>query len=302
MKKIIKSVNFTRQGMSKFKLYFFAAFLMHNVAYAQEGQLDFSFDPGTGANNAIFTTSIQPGTGGKIIVGGTFNSFNGSPVNYFLRLNSDGTVDNSFNIGTAANLHVYAIAMQPDGKILLGGSFTTYNGIPVGHVVRLHGNGQRDMTFTTTGVNNPVLKINIQKDGKILLSGTFDKYLARLNSNGTIDNTLTFTGTYGPPIPGANNSILAVGTTSNEQILIGGQFTEFSSISQNRIARIHKFNGMLDGLFNVGTGVNNAVRDIAVQKDDKIIIVGDFTSYNGTTRNRIARINTDGSLDNSFNP
>src|SRR5206468_1632456 len=73
------------------------------------------------------------------------------------------------------------------------------------------------------------------------------------------------------------------------KIIIGGDFTTYSGTTRNRIARINA-DGTLDASFNPGTGASGTVYSTAVQSDGKIIIEGSFTSYNGTGRNRIARV------------
>ena len=78
-------------------------------------------------NGTINVTAIQ--SDGKIIVAGDFYTFEGASTNRIVRLNADGTRDNSFNAGTGFNGSTFALAIQPDGKILVGGNFTTFNNI-----------------------------------------------------------------------------------------------------------------------------------------------------------------------------
>src|SRR5690554_3203657 len=95
--------------------------------YAQtHGSLDTSFDIGNGFNQGVLSTALQPD--GKILVGGAFIEYNWEPQNRIIRLNTDGSLDDSFNIGTGFNNLVFSIAVQPDGKIIIGGGFTAYNG------------------------------------------------------------------------------------------------------------------------------------------------------------------------------
>jgi hypothetical protein len=76
---------------------------------------------------------------GKVLIGGEFTSVNGTNQNSIARLNADGSLDSSFNPGTGANGRVFAIALQPDGKVLIGGDFLTANGVLRPHVARLYG-------------------------------------------------------------------------------------------------------------------------------------------------------------------
>jgi len=113
----------------------------------------------SGANWVVITIAAQ--SDGKIILGGGFTKFNGVTVNYIVRLNSDGTVDTAFAANTGAfvgaNSNIYRIAIQSDGKILVGGGFTAFNGTVTNYILRLNSDGTRDTTFTTnagTAANN----------------------------------------------------------------------------------------------------------------------------------------------------
>jgi uncharacterized delta-60 repeat protein len=99
--------------------------------------LDASFNPGTGADHWVNSIALQPD--GKILIGGYFDTYNGTTRNRIARLNTDGSLDASFNPGTGANDGVRSIALQPDGKILIGGLFTAYNGTGRNRVARIRG-------------------------------------------------------------------------------------------------------------------------------------------------------------------
>src|SRR5437867_3292553 len=103
------------------------------LADAGGGNLDPSFDPGTGADDVVYAITLQPD--GKIIIGGSFSHYNGISRNNIARLNPDGSLDASFDPGTGAENNnpgtthfVRAIALQPDRKIIIGGGFFSYNG------------------------------------------------------------------------------------------------------------------------------------------------------------------------------
>ncbi|MBW8051254.1 MAG: T9SS type A sorting domain-containing protein, partial [Cytophagales bacterium] len=263
-----------------------------------DGTLDGIFTVGTGANDYVYTTSIQ--SDGKIIIGGFFTSYNGTAINYIARLNADGTLDSTFTVGTGADWTVETTSIQSDGKIIIGGSFTSYNGTARNRIARLNANGTLDSTFTVgTGANGAVRTTSIQSDGKIIIGGNFTSYngtarnkIARLNADGTLDGTFTV-GT------GADSRVYTTSIQSDGKIIIGGQFTSYNGTARNRIARLNA-DGTLDSTFTVGTGASSWVYTTSIQSDGKIIIGGQFTSYNGTVRNRIARLNTDGTLDSTF--
>src|SRR5262245_8619702 len=113
-----------------FSFLFFVAF--HFFASAQPGSLDATFNPGTGANDIVYSVIQQPN--GKIIIGGEFSAYNGTSRIRLARLNADGSLDASFNPGSGANNYVLSMALQSDGKIVIGGFFTTYNGTARNHI------------------------------------------------------------------------------------------------------------------------------------------------------------------------
>lgn len=267
-----------------------------------DGTLDGTFTTGvSGFDLSVNVLAVQ--TDGKIVVGGNFSDYNGTIRNYVARLNADGTLDGSFvPAGTGLDNVVYALAIQTDGKILVGGNFTHYNGTMRNYVARLNTNGSLDGSFAPTppGLDNNVFTIAVQTDGKILVGGSFTNYngtarnsIARLNADGTLDATFT-TG-----VSGFNLSVSTIAIQPDGKILVGGDFTDYNGTSRNYIARLNA-NGTLDGTFVVGSGFDVAVSAIVVQPDGKILVGGLFTTYNSMTRNRITRLNADGTLDMTF--
>ncbi|MDP1728505.1 MAG: T9SS type A sorting domain-containing protein [Bacteroidota bacterium] len=280
----------------------FTAFSFYVKAQPGSGSLDATFNPGDGANDLVETTAIQ--SDGKIIIGGGFNSYNGTTRNRIARINANGSLDTTFNPGTGANLSIYTTAIQSDGKIVIGGDFNTYNGTTKYRIARLNANGTLDATFnqgTGTGAGDKVVTTAIQSDGKIIIGGSFYAYngtarkgIARLNANGSLDATFN-------PGTGVDGTVYTTAIQSDGKIIIGGAFTTYNGTARNYIMRLNA-DGSLDATFNPGTGANTSVKTTAIQGDGKIIIGGIFISYNGTARNRIARLNADGSLDATFNP
>lgn len=265
-----------------------------------DGSTDASFT--IGANNWVVAIAIQ--SDGKILIGGDFTLYNGVARNRIARLNSDGTLDTSFTVGTGANSTVRAIAIQPDGKIIVGGNFTTYAGATANRIVRVNTNGSYDSTYLyNAGFNSAIFDIEMEADGRHTVVGDFTIYngnainrIARFNANGVID------GTVNPVLGGANAIIYSITKTADNKYLIGGDFTSYNGLSINRIAKLNA-NLTIDSSFNPGTAANAAINTISIQTDDKIIIGGDFTSYNGTVRTRLARLDdvTLNSEDFNFN-
>src|SRR6202000_2029622 len=114
---------------------------------------DTTFNPGTGASDSIRAVTIQPD--GGILVGGLFTNFNGVVCNHIVRLNSNGSVDSTFTPGLGANNVVLSIAVQTDGRIVLGGSFSLCSGVTRNSITRLMPNGTVDPTINFgTGANS----------------------------------------------------------------------------------------------------------------------------------------------------
>lgn len=159
------------------KIIILLLFLTHLLttidAIAQvSGDNDPTFYPVTGANTDVLSMAIQ--SDGKTIIGGGFTIYDDSTRSRIARLNTNGTLDTSFNPGMGANDSVSSISIQSDGKIVLGGAFTGYNGSSKNYLVRLNINGTLDETFNVgTGVNNWVNSTVIQSDGKIIIGGFF---------------------------------------------------------------------------------------------------------------------------------
>ncbi|NWL00893.1 calcium-binding protein [Flavobacterium collinsii] len=279
--------------------------------FAQQGKVDITFNTkddgqnGDGFNAPVRTLLLQKD--GNLIVGGEFLNLNGSPVTYLTRLNPDGSVDDSFNTGTGFNGKVYASYLQEDGKIILGGSFTNYNGVSAGRLIRLNPDGSYDGSFDTTvgaaGVTVAataiVYDIAMKEDGKIIIVGSFAKYnattvnrVARILPNGKLDSSFS-TGN------GSALNITHVRITPNNKIILTGNFAKFNTTAANKIIQLHE-NGSVDESFNYGNGFDDDVNAIALRPDGKIILGGNFTTYNDISANRIVCLNEDGIIDESF--
>jgi len=277
---------------------------------AQAGSVDLTFNPtdagyglGEGANNDVQGSALQPD--GKVIIGGTFTTYNGTGSNRIARLHTDGSLDAGFTIGTGFNSTVSVIVRQPDGKVLVGGGFTSFNGTSRVRVARLNADGTLDTGFDPgTGASSSVFAIALQPDGKILLGGSFSTFngtararLARLNTDGTLDATFD-------PGTGPNNQVEALLVQPNGKILVGGPFSTFNGTTRGSIVRLESSGALDAGGFNSGTGTTTSggVKTMALQADGKIFIAGTFINYNGTLRNRVARLLGTGAIDVTFDP
>ncbi|MBL0126477.1 MAG: T9SS type A sorting domain-containing protein [Flavobacteriales bacterium] len=276
------------------------------IGLAQAGAIDPSFNPidignnnGDGAQNTTCAV-LQPD--GKVVIAGLFNQYNGMDRARIARTLPDGTIDLSFDPGTGFNSNVNKVILQSDGKIIAVGDFTSFNGTPCGRIARLNTNGTLDPSFSTgTGFAYTVYDVALQTDGRIIAVGNFwdfngvaRKNIARLNTDGTLDPSLA-------PGTGFNYYVNAVAIQADGKIIAAGDFGSFNGTPLNRIARLNA-DGTLDGSFSIGTGFNASVYGLTIQPDGSVLVGGGFTVYNGTTRNGIARLSTNGVLDGSFNP
>ncbi|MBS0632647.1 MAG: putative Ig domain-containing protein [Verrucomicrobia bacterium] len=308
-------------------------FLRNRIARLNaDGTLDQSFDPNCGdpatggsLTPQVNTILLQPD--GKILIGGGFTSLqpNGAtsatPVNRLARLKADGTLDSSFNPNVTINNMVWALAMQPDGKILVGGGFTALtlpneaNAPQRDRLTRLNRDGTLDLTYLHTNPDNLVTAIALQRDGRILVGGNFGKFivdpgadpvvrnhLAGLTSTGAIDTTF---------VPDANGNITSLVVQPDGKLLVGGYFSvlrsnDFTTVPTRGFIGRYNTDGSLDLDFT--PSANYAVLSISLQADNRIVVGGNFNTFQSSatsipvTRNRLARLNTDGTLDKTFEP
>ncbi len=260
-----------------------AVVLPGTVSFAAQ---NFSVKEGDGF--ATITMTRTGGSDNQVVAKVSLTDVTTSPADYRY---APGSLDTSFNPGTGADGVVYATALQPDGKIIIGGSFSNFNGVSANRIARLNPNGFPDLTFNPGGsgvANSPggvvgsVWAVAIQADGKILIGGYFKTYngtprnsIARLNADGSLDTS--FDPASGPAPDSALTKIIV---QPDGKIIIGGGFTSFNGTSRNHIARLN-VDGSLDTTFDPGTGSNGGLSDVALQVDGKIIIGGFFTNYNG---------------------
>ncbi|MEO6034418.1 MAG: delta-60 repeat domain-containing protein [Verrucomicrobiota bacterium] len=273
---------------------------------------DGSVDPTFTASVSYWVRYMAIQQDGKIVIGGYFNYVEGQSRNLLARLNPDGSLDNTFDVGTGCvggmgvavdgktNAFVFAIAVQPDQKILVGGNFTNYNGVQRRGVVRLNTNGVIDTNFSGNGVNNWLRSMRIQDNGQIILTGWFTEYnnrtynrMVRVNSDGSADPT--FNAYFGDYTSAYTSAGLEGG-----KMIVGGHTINTNSVFQQEVVRLN-VDGTYDTNFNNGgQGANDKIESVAIQSDGKIVIGGYLSLYNGVGVQNIARLNADGSLDASF--
>lgn len=166
------------------------------------------------------------------------------------RLNADGTLDPSFDPGDGANGTIYAVALQPDGKVLVGGSFSTFAGVARSRIARLNSDGTFDTNFVKMA-NSSVNSVAAQHADKILAGGTFAQIsdrgsawystnyhaFMRLDSEGNVDASFRMgNGTEAIESPPFNwvKTLLIIG----DRAVIGGDFTHYQGVRRRRLAQI----------------------------------------------------------------
>jgi|GEM_PF-1164951 len=278
--------------------------------------------------SVVYATAVQPD--GKILIGGAFTSVQGESRRHFARLNADGSIDTAFDVTTEGSIYdgagfVTCVAVQPDGKILVGGDFTAIKphgaaqSTPRHGFARLNADGTLDSTFDPHP-NSPVYAIAIQPDGKIVIGGNFSTLqpagagsptlrfcAARLNPNGSIDPD------FDPHISGENPAIVtSIALPPGGKVLIGGYFDSLQphadgpTFTRHHLARLNA-DGSVDPDF-ADYHIAGYVGAVALQADGKILVGGDFSGIqdpgaaNPSLREKLARINADGSLDLLYNP
>lgn len=264
------------------------------------GTLDVTFSPRSGPNNTVRSMALQED--GRLVIGGFFTSVHSTNRARIARLLSDGSVDRFFNPGAGADNPVYAVAICPDGRIAVGGAFTTMNGISRAGIVLLETNGTVSATFDPgSGVVGTVFAVAVQPDGKIIIGGDFSTVngaarprLARLNVDGSLD--ASFDAGTGP-----DGTVRAIALQPDGKVLVGGSFTSINGTTRGRMARLTS-GGAVDTAFLAAVdGADGDVNAIALQFDNKVIVAGEFSTFNGVSRRGITRLNRNGKTDATIN-
>lgn len=278
--------------------------------YDANGALDTSFGSGgkvttaIGSNSRIRGLAVQPD--GKIVAaGGTY--VGSDPELLIARYNSDGSLDTSFGSGgtvvapiTDSGSAVSTLALQPDGKIVVGG----LSGNNVSFIARYNGNGSLDTSFGSGGIVTPayngLTSLALQPDGKIVATGAAYGYLEveRFNPAGTPDETFGQNATASSSVPGYAS---AIAVQQDGEIVVAGDGNNSDSLGLVRFDA----NGLVDSSFArgdsdpIGSGAPVDVNALGVQRDGRIVLAGDAGA--GSTRKvLVVRFNADGTQDTNF--
>ncbi|NDA67422.1 MAG: hypothetical protein EBY09_12415, partial [Verrucomicrobia bacterium] len=270
-----------------------------NVAHLDAtGAADLNFNLGNQTTDgSVLALGLQ--ADGKLLVGGQFTKLMGVPQPFVGRLNTDGTLDNTFNVGGGPDAPVRALLVLPDGTVFIAGDFTTVNGVASPRLARLTTNGTVDATFATQlngGLDGPVFDLALQGGNNIVVAGQFTKAgnlshlnLARVGTNGTVDPTFTTS---------VNDYVNKVAVQPDGKVILGGGFTAVNGLARSRVARLN-VGGSVDANINFGFGADADVEAVLVQPDDlRIVLGGQFQNFNGVPRAGLVRLNGRDSTDN----
>jgi uncharacterized delta-60 repeat protein len=299
-----------------------------------DGSLDMSFitNIGTGISGNSQLNKVVIQSDNKIILGGKFPTFNGVLKNSIARLNSDGTIDNTFNTGSGFTVYspvsftfepgqIRDIKLKTNGQIIVSGGWTRLNNIPINSgLIQFNSNGSLDASYNIdTTIYGRIITFDIQNDGKtVIFMDKSTQYglishsrysLRRFNTNGSIDNTFSLSNTIlsEENIGGNMNNfageylrIYEIKCLNSGKILIGGTFLNTFGVNNKNICRLNA-NGTVDNTFqgNVNSP-HTEISAIEEQTDGKIIIGGKFSLYNNISTNNIVRVNSNGIFDSSF--
>ncbi len=255
-----------------------------------DGSTDTTFNVVEGFNDIPTKLLVQ--ADGKILAIGNFSSYNGTARSGIVRINGDGSVDNTFAPVVNSGSVINALALGDGGKIYIGGNFTTVNGQTRSGIARLNADGSLDAGFNPT-IGNPVINsIVVQTDGKVTVGGAFSGVngfnrvnLVRFNADGSVDTTF---------------NAGSISTVNQLDIQGDGKYVVYAG----SLIRLNA-NGTTDSTFqspSFSTSQSSFIISFIPQADGSIIVGGNFSSVNGTTRPNIARIKSDGSLDLLFVP
>lgn len=278
-----------------------------------DGSLDKAFNSGVGLTDTYpeggeappFVSHLLATPTGQVVVIGSFTAFNGVARHNMLRLQANGALDAGFNApADLANFdRVDSAALQPDGRLLLALPGPTGNTL-----VRLNADGTRDSGFAPPGVESADALI-VQPDGRILVGGST---VMRPLATGTVDPTFTViipTGDYG------GSGVSALALEPGGKVMVGGPFTALNYVAAPHLARING-NGSIDASFNVGTGPGDPevgshdpfdpsglatnVTEVDLDAAGRVVVSGNFTTFNGAARKQVVRLDASGSVDPGF--
>ena len=282
-----------------------------------DGSADETFNPGIGSDATVTHIALQ--STGQIIIGGAFATVNGTAKAGIARLGTSGALDaTAFGTGLSGG-SIQALTIQADDKVLIGGNFSHLNGAAVPKLLRLTAAGALDSTFTQlvpTSEGGSSLAANyfeaitsiLSLPDKIIVGGW--NPVMYFNGSPTDHNAMIFVlqlgnGAYYSMINfrGKPTDVWALARRSDGQVTAGGSFTQLDDGTEAYYRGLCLLSGTYfqpDAAFRPIVGGQANIRSVAVQSDGKIIAGGDFNLAGGLAKNGVARLNTDGTVDDTL--
>lgn len=308
--------------------------------------IDQAFKVVSGTNNTI--NDFLRLQNGNYFVVGSFTNFDNkasvaAPVNRLAVIGNQGDFLTAFLFKNGADGTVNSVNRLSNGAYMITGNFGAYNNrTNLSNVVRLNSDGTLDSTIVTVinltpekpqnsldtvstfngGVDGTIQKSFLDANDNLYIVGSFKRYkkvyydrstrdnkvtdittmnqVAKLKADGTLDSTYNFNAVTRQSYAGGNGGINSAIMQGDGKIILVGDFSTFNGVSVNHIVRL-KTDGTVDETFNSGLGADDAITSITYNAlTQRILVAGLFKNYNGTLTNGVALLNTDGSLDPSF--
>lgn len=258
-------------------------------------------------SNPFALVTLAPYEDGRLLVGGFFTQYNGTARNRIARLNPNGTLDTTFSIGTGFNSSTERLLLQDDGKILVTGAFSSYNGTTRNRLARLNSDGSLDTTLAVgTGFNNVTLDTFQNEDGSYYVAGYFTQYdgntanhVVKIGATGAIDNSFSTGSTAFSP--GGNNRVIGLlqDPQSSSFFVYGYDFTTYQGATAGRIIKLTE-TGAKDESFDAGSGFNNSVLAFRWTDEGNLFAGGSFTTYKGISTQKAIILNPNGDIIQTF--
>ncbi len=245
-----------------------------------DGSVDPTFNAGSGTgfdSFSVFGLAQQPD--GQVLLAGAFTTVNGVARSHIARLNADGSLDLGFNPGSGADGMTNCLVVLPDGHILLGGDFFTYNGTARSSLARLNADGTLDASYDAKVSSGAFVNaLSRQADGRIIVGGKFTTIngfgrngLARLNADGSLD------ASFDPGSGTANLAVYTITLGGGGKFLIGGQFNTVNGAAHRGVARLFDAGAVASSLINISARAR-------VETGDNVLIGGFVVGGMGSKR------------------
>ena len=265
--------------------------------------LDATFDSASGFDSTVYALALDGS--GNLYCGGSFTTYKGTTRQYIAKINgSTAALDATFDSASGFNGTVWSFALDGSGNLYCGGAFTTYKGTTRQCIAKLNGStAALDATFdSASGFGSVVYSIALDGSGNLYCGGNFTtykgttrQYIAKLNrSTAALDATFDSASGFG-------GTVYSIALDGSSNLYCGGGFTTYKGTTRQRVAKLNGSTAALDATFDSASGFDNVVYAFALDGSGNLYCGGAFTTYKGTTRQRVAKLNrSTAALDATF--